>query len=82
MLYLLEYILTNREKYKDLKAIAGDRASELEKKLKAFDGSEEEKKALIEEIQKWKAEKMGNDKKQLPLKILANSFFGSYGCPR
>ena len=25
---------------------------------------------------------MGNDKKQLPLKILANSFFGSYGCPQ
>ena len=24
---------------------------------------------------------MANDKKQLPLKILANSFFGSYGCP-
>ena len=81
MLYLLEYILTNREKYKDLKAIAGDRAKELEKKLKSFEGTEEEKRQLKEEIQKWKAEKMGNDKKQLPLKILANSFFGSYGCP-
>lgn len=81
MLYLLEYILTNREKYKDLKGIAGDKAKELSEKLKMFDGTEEEKKQLKEEIQKWKAEKMGNDKKQLPLKILANSFFGSYGCP-
>ena len=81
MLYLLEYILTNREKYKDLKGVAGDKAKELEKLLKDFAGTEEEKQKLLEEIQKWKAEKMGNDKKQLPLKILANSFFGSYGCP-
>ena len=81
MLYLLEYILTNREKYKDLKADAGEKAKELEKKLKNFEGSEEEKKKLEHEIQYWKAEKMANDKKQLPLKILANSFFGSYGCP-
>ena len=81
MLYLLEYILTNREKYKDLKGVAGDKAKELEKKLKNFEGTEEERKKLEAEIQRWKAEKMGNDKKQLPLKILANSFFGSYGCP-
>ena len=81
MLYLLEYILTNREKYKDLKAVAGDKAKELEKKLENFEGTDEEKEKLKAEIQKWKAEKMGNDKKQLPLKILANSFFGSYGCP-
>ena len=81
MLYLLEYILTNREKYKDLKAAAGEKAKELEKKLKNFEGSEAERKKLEHEIQYWKAEKMANDKKQLPLKILANSFFGSYGCP-
>jgi DNA polymerase elongation subunit (family B) len=81
MLYLLEYILTNREKYKDLKGVAGDKAKELEKQLEGFNGTEEEKLHLKDEIQRWKAEKMGNDKKQLPLKILANSFFGSYGCP-
>ena len=81
MLFLLEYILTNREKYKDLKAAADDKAKELEKKLKNFEGSEAERKKLEHEIQYWKAEKMANDKKQLPLKILANSFFGSYGCP-
>lgn len=81
MLYLLEYILTNREKYKDLKAVAGEKAKELEKKLKFFDGTEEDKSRIKNEIQMWKAEKMANDKKQLPLKILANSFFGSYGCP-
>ena len=81
MLYLLEYILTNREKYKDLKAAADDKAKELAKQLENFEGTDAEKKKLKEEIQKWKAEKMANDKKQLPLKILANSFFGSYGCP-
>lgn len=81
MLYLLEYILTNREKYKGLKAAADDKAKELAKQLENFEGTDAEKKKLKEEIQKWKAEKMANDKKQLPLKILANSFFGSYGCP-
>lgn len=81
MLYLLEYILTNREKYKDLKAAADAKAKELAKQLENFEGTDAEKKKLKEEIQKWKAETMANDKKQLPLKILANSFFGSYGCP-
>lgn len=82
MLSFLEYILTQREKYKDLKAKAGDKADELAEKLKAYEGADEEfKKKLAEEIQKWKIEKTGNDKKQLPLKILANSFFGSYGAP-
>lgn len=71
MLYLLEYILTNREKYKELKAKAGEKADEIKK-----NGGNKE------EILKWKAIKAANDKKQLPLKILANSFFGSYGCPQ
>ena len=82
MLSFLEYILTQREKYKDLKAQAGEKADELEKQLKEYEGKDDEfKKKLAEEIQKWKIEKTGNDKKQLPLKILANSFFGSYGAP-
>ena len=82
MLSFLEYILTQREKYKDLKAQAGDKADSLKKELEAYEGQDEAfKKKLAEEIQKWKIEKTGNDKKQLPLKILANSFFGSYGAP-
>ena len=40
-----------------------------------------EKTEIEEQITFWKAEKSGNDKKQLPLKILANSFFGGYGSP-
>lgn len=82
MLSFLEYILTQREKYKDLKGVAGDRAKILKKELAAYDGLDELfKRNLKTEIQKWEIEKTGNDKKQLPLKILANSFFGSYGAP-
>lgn len=81
MLYLLEFILTNREKYKELKAEAGEKAKELSNKLKSMDKDSEYYEKVKKEIAYWKAEKMANDKKQLPLKILANSFFGSYGCP-
>ena len=82
MLSFLEYILTQREKYKDLKAQAGEKADELSEELKKYEGQDEKfKEKLVEEIKKWKIEKTGNDKKQLPLKILANSFFGSYGAP-
>ena len=49
--------------------------------LEKFISDEVEKrcKKLEDEKRYWKAEKSGNDKKQLLLKILANSFFGSYG---
>jgi len=80
MLSFLEYILTQREKYKELKAEAGEKADELNDIL-SNTVSEEEIIRLKEEISHWKAEKSGNDKKQLPLKILANSFFGGYGSP-
>ena len=82
MLSFLEYILTQREKYKDLKAQAGDKADALSEELKKYEDMEDAfRKKLVEEIKKWKIEKTSNDKKQLPLKILANSFFGSYGAP-
>jgi len=79
MVSLLEYILTQREKYKELKAEAGERVDEFKELLKTAEG---DNKAKYEaEVKFWKAEKSGNDKKQLPLKILANSFFGGYGSP-
>lgn len=81
MLMMLEYVLTEREKYKDLKGEAGAKADELKEVLKNFKGSDEDRKKLEDEIKHWKAEKSANDKKQLPLKILANSFFGSFGAP-
>ena len=83
MLSFLNYILTQREKYKGLKGEAGAKADEISKRLKEDTSlTDEERKKLEEEKRYWKAEKSGNDKKQLPLKILANSFFGSYGCPQ
>ena len=80
MLSFLEYILTQREKYKELKAEAGNKADALKECLKKW-SDKNEKSKIKEEINYWKAEKSGNDKKQLPLKILANSFFGGYGSP-
>lgn len=79
MLSFLEYILTQREKYKNLKAEAGDKADELKKLLETC--SDIEKESIEGQIKYWMGEKSGNDKKQLPLKILANSFFGGYGSP-
>ena len=79
MLSFLEYILTQREKYKELKAEAGDNVDKFKELLEKAEG--EELKKIEEQIKYWKAEKSGNDKKQLPLKILANSFFGGYGSP-
>lgn len=85
MLSMLNYILTAREKYKELKAIAGTKAKEIDKKIKELEKNPNADTSLIQtlkqEKQKWEMEKSANDKKQLPLKILANSFFGSYGSP-
>lgn len=75
---ILLYVLSQREKYKELKAIAGEKADELKETLK-FAKTKKEKNKINEEIDHWKAEKSGNDKKQLPLKILGNSYFGSAG---
>lgn len=81
MVSMLEYVLSEREKYKDLKGEAGAKAKKIKAQLKNFEGSDEEKKKLKEEQQYWEAEASANDKKQLPLKILANSFFGGFGAP-
>ena len=81
MLMMLEYVLTQREKYKELKGECGSKAKKLKTSLETFNGTDEEKQQLLREIQYWEAESSANDKKQLPLKILANSFFGSFGAP-
>ena len=80
MLAFLEHVLTQREKYKDLKKQAGKKADYILEQLKRgeYNGREEGKR-LNAELMKWKQEESANDKKQLPLKILGNSFFGSYG---
>lgn len=82
MLYFLEHVLTQREKYKGLKKKAGKKAEAAKKKLQNHEyNTKEEGKALNDEMQFQKQEESANDKKQLPLKIFGNSFFGSYGAP-
>ncbi len=81
MLMMLEYVLSEREKYKALKGDASKMAKKIKKQLENFVGSDEEKAKLEATKQHWEAEASANDKKQLPLKILANSFFGSFGAP-
>lgn len=81
MLKFLEYVLLQREKYKGLMKKAGKIKAQLDEQLKNFNGTEQEKLQLIDNIRKASEEKSANDKKQLPLKILGNSFFGSYGAP-
>lgn len=82
MLAFLEYVLTQRENYKNLMKSAGKKADAIKEKLKNREyNTKEEGKQLNQEMLHWESEKAFNDKKQLPQKILANSFFGSYGAP-
>ena len=82
MLFFLEHVLTQREKYKKLKKEAGKAADKYKEMLKNHEYStKEEGKELNKKMMKAKTEAAANDKKQLPLKILGNSFFGSYGAP-
>ena len=81
MLHFLEYVLLQREKYKGLMKKAGKLKDKLEQQLENFNGSDAERADLEDQIRKAAEEKSANDKKQLPFKILGNSFFGSYGCP-
>lgn len=81
MLTMLDYVLTNRELYKGLKGEFGGKAKTIKKQLADFSGSEDEKKALRQQMQEYMGESAKNDKKQLPLKILGNSMFGSFGAP-
>lgn len=82
MLAFLEYVLTQREKYKKLKKVAGKKADAIKAKIQNHEyATDEEGEKLREEMLYWKQEESANDKKQLPLKIFGNSFFGSYGAP-
>lgn len=109
MLSMLNYVLTERERYKGLKKAASKESNKIVEFFKSklnnpnlskedieemkwkgvekeilngnVDLTKEVIDRLLAEKQKWDAEESSNDKKQLPLKVLANSFFGSYGAP-
>lgn len=74
-LKLLEYVLTEREKYKGLKKAAAKEKERI-KDICEKEGTTNENMLAL---RKAEAEESANDKKQLPLKIFGNSFFGSFG---
>ena len=81
MLAFLEHVLTQREKYKKLMKKARKGKDAKKEELLGCSGDEHRHKELEREIMELEQEESANDKKQLPLKILGNSFFGSYGAP-
>lgn len=77
---LLNYILTQREHYKDLKGKYGEEAEELARRIKEEADSLTD--AMLNDLKSKQQTasmlKSVNDKMQLPLKVVGNGFFGSY----
>lgn len=81
---LLTYVVDTRDKFKFLKEDEEAIIDEIDKKLKELKASGASKEEIAELETKRKEHKFLKDlydKKQLPLKILANSWFGAYGAP-
>lgn len=78
---MLDYILTQREYYKGLKAEYGAKAKKFEKMIKEtlVNMSKKEIADLKNKQEEAAMLAARNDKLQLPLKITGNGFFGSYG---
>lgn len=81
ILAMLDYVLSTREYFKDLKGKYGAMADEVEEQLSTFKGESSVREELEAKLREYKGEKGKNDKKQLPMKILGNSIFGSFGSP-
>ena len=80
MLYFLEHVLTQREKYKGLKKKAGKEKDKYKEQMENCTDVHE-KDEINRKYMEAAQDESANDKKQLPLKIFGNSFFGSYGAP-
>lgn len=80
---LLIYIAETRDEYKGLKGDFEFKAELTKKKIDEAkeSGDEELVKKLTNEYSEYSYMASNYDKKQLPIKILANSFFGSFGAP-
>ena len=74
-LSFLEYVLTNREKYKKEKKIADKKINALKGKIKNGTATKEE----TEEYKQAEADFALADGKQAQMKVLGNSYFGSFG---
>jgi DNA polymerase elongation subunit (family B) len=79
---ILTYVVDTRDKFKFLNGSEKKKAKKYEALLKeGIDLTPEQKEEYKTLIHDHKALANIYDKKQLPLKILANSWFGSYGAP-
>lgn len=80
---ILTYVVDTRDKFKFLTGTEKKKAKKLQEKLDANKDNmtADEIAAIKKQIAEHKALSNLYDKKQLPLKILANSWFGSYGAP-
>ena len=76
---MLEYVLTQRELYKGLKAEFGSKAKAMKKLLGQLVANTKEYLEAEQKANDYASESASNDKKQLPLKILGNSYFGAFG---
>ena len=77
MLHFLEYVLTTREKYKAMKKDAEKRINKY--KANILNGTATEEEILA--FNQAQADFALADGKQAQMKVLGNSFFGSYGAP-
>ena len=78
---LLTYIVSTRDEFKFLTGEYKGKVTGLKLQLEGLDPNSAEYEKVKADIVKYSKLKSDADKKQLPLKILANSFFGSYGAP-
>jgi DNA polymerase elongation subunit (family B) len=80
---MLTYVVDSRDEFKFKTGIEKKKAKKLQEQLDANKDnmSTAEIEALKKQIAEHKSLASLYDKKQLPLKILANSWFGSYGAP-
>ena len=76
---MLEYVLTQRELYKGLKAEFGGKSKQMRKLLETMTKGTKEYAETEQKMNDFASESVSNDKKQLPLKILGNSYFGAFG---
>lgn len=76
---MLNYVLTQREYYKGLKAEYKSKSKKMTKLLETLQPHTKEYEETLQKANDYASESAANDKKQLPLKILGNSYFGSFG---
>lgn len=79
---MLDYVLTNREKYKGLKGKYGKEANKIGEEIEfMLKGGvlQAEIDAKMDEKENAESQVIKNDKLQLPLKVTGNAYFGSFG---